>query len=45
MMSTNAGEVPGGHCGIVAHDGRIISGGEFNVNRRESEINKTLRKM
>ena len=34
-----------GHCGIVAHDGRIISGSEFNVNRRESEINKTLRKM
>ena len=34
-----------GHCGIVAHDGRIISGGKLNVNRSESEINKTLRKM
>ena len=34
---------PNGHCGIVDYDGRVISAGQFNVNRNENR-NGTLRK-
>lgn len=33
-----------GHCGIVDYDGRVISAGQFNVNRKQTLDGATVRK-